>query len=340
MRGRSTRKVIAEDGKPIAVIHWKPKKPSFPYPILLIHGFGQNWLTWDGVRGGMATKFAQRGFHTFAIDLRGSGFSRKSGEKGEGISKLRLDFNFDDFLKKDIPPTVSFILDVTHSDKIVLVGHSMGGSIAYSFCALNPHLVAGVVTLGSPYHYGVGVFPMRFGGHVVAILRAMKFDKVLELVVWRTYFLKILGVVGILGFLPMEVKPILKLTPLYPIYPRNFRNPLEFVEKLTAGFEVVSPKLFMHLLLWAHTTKITDFEGKIAYSDLFPNITCPVLVIAGKYDRLAPPESVKPIMDVIRSKYKLYLEFEAGHLDIVEGDLAREKVVPEVEKFIRRYIGR
>jgi pimeloyl-ACP methyl ester carboxylesterase len=326
------RKVFADDGRVISVVSWKPRKIEFQYPVVFIHGFGQNWLAWDGIKGGFGPTLAEHGFSAFSIDLRGSGFSRESGQSD---FKIKLDFCFDDFVKRDIPAVLSYIFDVTEAKRAVLVGHSMGGTACYVFCSLNPDKVAGIVTLGSPLLYGTGVWPMRLGGFFTNLLRTSRLEKIASPFAMRLYFLKILGLLGILGAPLMRLRQVLSITPLYPTYTKNMGFD-ELIEKLTSGFEVVSPKLLIQIFIWAHTGRITTFDGGFAYSDLFPNISCPLFVITGKYDRLAPPESVKPILDIVASECKEYFEFDAGHLDLTEGDLARTDILPKIEYFLKK----
>jgi esterase/lipase len=80
--------------------------------------------------------------------------------------------------------------------------------------------------------------------------------------------------------------------------------------------------------------KITSCDGKINFTEEFRKINMPVFAIAGTLDKLAPPESVKPIFDIISSQIKHYREYEAGHLDIIEGKLAKEVISKDVVDFL------
>jgi Lysophospholipase len=84
--------LITGDKVKIGVIEWRPEKKKYPYPILLIHGYAQNNLSWHGKSGGIAPELSKRGFHVFAVDLRGSGLSR--------LKKIRYDYTFEDFVFK------------------------------------------------------------------------------------------------------------------------------------------------------------------------------------------------------------------------------------------------
>jgi esterase/lipase len=89
-------------------------------------------------------------------------------------------------------------------------------------------------------------------------------------------------------------------------------------------------------LLWVHDGKITSYDGTINFTEEFKKIKVPIFAIAGKLDKLAPPESVKPILDIVSSEKKIYKEYDAGHLDLIEGKLAKTQIVDDIEDFLRK----
>lgn len=98
-------------------------------PVVLIHGYLESIEVWDGFIGDLGK--AQR---VIALDVPGHGVS---GVKGEVHT---MEFCAD---------VVAEIMNKAGVDKAVIVGHSMGGYIASSFCERYADRVAGLVMLHS-----------------------------------------------------------------------------------------------------------------------------------------------------------------------------------------------
>lgn len=93
-------------------------------PLVLLHGLGERASTWDTVRDALAA-----GHTTYAVDLRGHGESDHAGAYGHDV----------------IEADVCGWLDAMGLGPVVLVGHSMGGSIGFRVAAHRPDLVARLV---------------------------------------------------------------------------------------------------------------------------------------------------------------------------------------------------
>ena len=320
--------LITGDKVKIGVIEWRPEKKKYPYPILLIHGYAQNNLSWHGKSGGIAPELSKRGFHVFAVDLRGSGLSH--------LKKIRYDYTFEDFVFKDIDTAVSFIKARSLSPKAILAGHSLGGICSYAYTSCKQENVFAVITFGSPVFFGKGVLAMQFFGKIAGFGRKIPLSHLIYFFWPREVAMKVLGFFGLFGVPLMRYSQILKIAPLYPSYTRNFESLYDFWEKLVLGFEFSSPRLLVQLLLWVHDGKIISYDGTINFTEEFKKIKVPIFAIAGKLDKLAPPESVKPILDIVSSEKKFYKEYDAGHLDLIEGKLAKTQIVDDIEDFLRK----
>jgi 3-oxoadipate enol-lactonase len=93
--------------------------PDAP-PLVLLHGRGAGAADWDGV----APAFA-RHRRVYALDLRGHGRSDWPGEYS--LELMRAD--------------VLGFLDALALDKVDLIGHSMGGAVAYLLAEEHPDRV-------------------------------------------------------------------------------------------------------------------------------------------------------------------------------------------------------
>jgi pimeloyl-ACP methyl ester carboxylesterase len=93
-------------------------------PMVLLHGLGKRASDWDPVRIALAADHT-----TYAVDLRGHGGSDWPGEYSHDL----------------IEADVVALLDSLGLTKVVLLGHSMGGSVGFRIAAHRPDLVARLV---------------------------------------------------------------------------------------------------------------------------------------------------------------------------------------------------
>ncbi|GAA3860383.1 alpha/beta fold hydrolase [Streptomyces sp. NPDC003328] len=100
---------------------WGP--PDAP-PLVLLHALGEGAADWDRVAPVLA-----RSRRVYALDLRGHGLSDRPGD-------YALELMQSDVLR---------FLDSLGLDRVDLIGHSLGGVIAYLFAADRPQRVAGLV---------------------------------------------------------------------------------------------------------------------------------------------------------------------------------------------------
>ena len=101
--------------------------PRDAAPVVLIHGLAEDGSSWAGTQEALAD------LHTFAYDLRGHG--RSSVGDGDGtLAQLGNDL-------------IAFLEKVT--GPAVVVGFSLGGTIALWAAAQRPDLVTGAVVLGT-----------------------------------------------------------------------------------------------------------------------------------------------------------------------------------------------
>jgi pimeloyl-ACP methyl ester carboxylesterase len=118
---------------PVAYREWEgPNDTAF----VLVHGLGASHLSWVQVAEGLAGLG-----HVFAIDLPGFGASPLAG-RGAGLMDQRR--------------TVSRFIGSLGAHRVVLAGSSMGGALSILQAAVEPSSVAGIVLTNS-------VFPWRSG---------------------------------------------------------------------------------------------------------------------------------------------------------------------------------
>ena len=112
----------------IRIVYRVTGAPDAP-PMVLLHALGEQHTSWAPV----TATFAER-FRVFALDLRGHGHSDWPGT-----------YSFD--LMRD---DVVAVLDELALDKVTLVGHSMGGAVAYLIAEEQPGRVERLIVEDVP----------------------------------------------------------------------------------------------------------------------------------------------------------------------------------------------
>jgi 3-oxoadipate enol-lactonase len=117
---------VVVDGVRLAV---EISGPPGGLPLILLHGGGSGRSTWDGVLPDLAKDRL-----VWAMDQRGFGDSDRPG--AYGFERMRDD--------------VLGLADQLGADRFDLVGHSMGGTVAWLVAQKQPERVAHLVVVDSP----------------------------------------------------------------------------------------------------------------------------------------------------------------------------------------------
>jgi pimeloyl-ACP methyl ester carboxylesterase len=105
-------------------------------PIVFLHGGGLNAHTWDAVCADLSSDY-----HCYAVDLRGHGDSEWSPT---------LDYGLDAHVRD-----LAGFVDITGSDRLVVVGHSLGGHAGIRYASEHSDRLAALVVVDtSPFFQG------------------------------------------------------------------------------------------------------------------------------------------------------------------------------------------
>ena len=96
--------------------------------ILFLHGYPENWLAFESIM-----ELLKDDFHVMAIDLPGIG-------KSASISGSD---------KKTIAQFVNSLIQQLHADKLVLIGHDVGGMIVFAMLKYFPQHLSKVVIMNT-----------------------------------------------------------------------------------------------------------------------------------------------------------------------------------------------
>lgn len=100
--------------------------------VVLLHGFPQFWWAWRHQMGALSGA----GYRVAAMDLRGTGASDKPPQ-GYDVPTLARD--------------VAGLIRSLGADRAVVVGHGLGGTVAWSMPALHPGVTQAVAAISAPH---------------------------------------------------------------------------------------------------------------------------------------------------------------------------------------------
>jgi polyhydroxyalkanoate synthase len=268
-------------------------------PVLLVHGFGQNRYTWHLPARSFSNYLARAGFDVFNLDLRGHGRSRHFG-----AARCR---GVEDYVREDLPAAVEEVQALSGGRPVWLVGHSLGGLVAYGSAPTLSGAIAGIASIGSPYHFTrgsltLGAVSLFFRGLAMAPLPNAPLP---------------LAPVG----MAMRFLRRFAESPLYPLPVRGWQagscEPHVLEQYLQLAFDRAAVSEMVDMFGWAAQRRFGDSESD--YGERFEKMDLPLLVVAGANDDLAPPASVRPGFTLSRSTDKTYREVPLGHIDLIVG---------------------
>ena len=287
-------------------------------PVLLIHGYGQNRYAWHLPARSFSNYLARAGFDVFNLDLRGHGRSRHLG--------ARLPAHVTEFVREDVPAAVAEIQKLSGDRPVYIVGHSLGGLIAYAAAPRLDGALAGITTLGSPYQFTRGSPTLAILGWLMLHLdRRMGLGHgALEL--------KGLGEAmrSLRGFIESPIFPL----PIRGFVPRSI-EPQVLSQHMSLAMDrgsiTVLRNMFLRAAEWRNSG---ERLGGLADAEAVEACDVPILVIAGTKDDLAPPDSVQPAFTRSRSSDKTYRAFPRGHIDLIMGMDAPQTIWPLIESWM------
>ncbi|HDH97400.1 MAG TPA: alpha/beta fold hydrolase, partial [Proteobacteria bacterium] len=294
---------------------------SYRWPLVLCHGFTSTEYVFDmGDRRSLARYLADAGFDVYVVNLRGRG-------EGASVPKevRRRGWSISDYLRYDVPAIISGVLDRSGADRLVWIGHSMGGILGFWHeAATEDERVAALVAISSP-----------------AALRHMsRFAK------------NILSYCPLLpskGVFPSEApaKLIAPLAQFWTAFSGWVSNLEDYPQEAEAQYLYnsvpdISLKVVKDFCFAAQRGDMVDLRTGFVLRNNLDRVKVPILVIAGTDDNLAQPHDVYLMYSLAGSGDKRWVEFgrkngfshNYGHGDILLGDHARAEVFPVIAEWL------
>ncbi len=326
-RARFIKEIVHAPGpEPLAMVRKRlPDRDTPPggyhAAVLLTHGFGQNRYAWHLSQRSFANHLAREGFDVFNLDLRGHGRSRWLGARPCGA--------VDEYIHEDLPAALAEVLSLTGRSRAFLVGHSLGGLVAYAAAPSLGEQVQGIVTVGSPYAFGQG------NRVLLALARALALS---------------VAKVRVRTPLPMTfIREMFRSqrdiwnsrlfpSPVRAWGPGGFERPV-LDEYLRLAFDTATIGELLQTVASGTRGRFASVDGTIDYATAWEALDLPLLVLAGTRDLLAPIASVRPAYDRSASTDKTLQTFPMGHGDLILGRDAPRTTWPAVSAWLSRRAG-
>ncbi len=275
--GATAQNFVTVDGLDV---HFKDTGPRDAPVILLLHGFGSSLQTWD-----IWSSKLEEHYRVIRLDLPGFGLT--------GPSPVH------DYSEQNDVSTLSHFVDKLGLSSFSLMGHSMGGKMAWGLAALMPERVEALVLMapdGYPQIKDIGKKPYE----MPAIMGVMKFC-------------------------------------LPKILVRKSIEPAFFDASVLS--ESLVDRYYDMLRAPGVRAAILDRANQTIYTDPVPRlkkITAPTLLIWGEADQMIPSSNAKSYSEVL-SKSQTVLLPRLGHLlQEEQPEKALEKVVEFLNSTLKR----
>lgn len=294
---------------------------SAGWPIVLCHGMGSNHLhlDWDETHG-LAQHLARHGHDAFVVGLRGS----RGSEPPAGHA--RWAFGFDELLLGDMPALTGAALELAGRERLVWLGHSMGGMLglaAGAIPALAPRLAGrvGLAACACFAHYD-GLqrwLPVarwlagRFGDGLRIPRRVPA-----RVEAWLLGWLRLPSLIA-----PVGLDPSL-LGRLHAALTEDL--PLSLIEQ-TVG--------------WIVHDEFVSRDRAIDFRAALTRQTLPTLLLSGARDPWAPPVAVRQTADLLGTAADVEIvgrdagaSVDYGHTDLLFGPEAPREVFAVVARWL------
>ncbi|XP_035842752.1 uncharacterized protein LOC110920768 isoform X2 [Helianthus annuus] len=247
----------------------------------------------------------------------------------------KYNWDFDHYLEEDVPAAMEYILRQCNpkDDKLLAIGHSMGGILLYSMLSRNAYeqrdsRLAAIVTLGASLDYTTSNSTLKLLTPLADPAQALNVPAVP------------LGALLAAAY-PLASRPPYVMSWLNRLITAQDMMHPDLMEKFVmTNFCTVPAKLLLQLTTAFQVGGLRDRSGTFFYKNHINKIDVPVLAIAGDLDLICPPEAVYETIKLVPkhlAKYKVFGEPGGphyAHYDLVGGRLAPEQLYPCVTEFL------
>jgi len=321
----TTHFITTTDGWKIA-LHRYSKNTKNRLPVLLVHGLASNRHNLDfPLREKSLAKYLwKKGWDTWIIELRGAGVSTKP-RAWEWHSKR---WNYDHYVRNDLPTAVAFILKETRKPRLHWIGHSMGGFLAFSYLKTQSgRALKSVVAAGSPLTIEINPGYFKWTSYLNGLL------KLIPLLPYRTLG-KLLSIYG---------KWIYE-SELATLFVKENMDLKTIEVGAQVAIDDVSADVFLQVHKWFREKNLRSMDGNTSYNVEPKKFKTPLLMITGSKDPFTSSPAVREVFDQLACRKKKWVTFgrtqghrsEYGHLDLIVGKNAPSEVFPLISNWLEK----
>lgn len=309
------RKLVWEDGK-VKLYHFtREDKPKAKTPVIISYALVNRWAMMDlQPDRSFIRKMVSEGIDVYVIDW---GYPNRTDRYK----------SMEDYILGDLDHCVDFVCHAHGLDKVNLLGVCQGGTFSLIYSALFPNKIKNLITLVTPVEFADN------DGLLFKWSKDMDVDNLVE---------SFGGIVpgDFLNFGFDLLKPMNKMRKYYGFnqVAKDKSSLLNFLrmEKWVSDSPAQAGETFRKFIkdLYQHN-KLAEgtFELGGRTVDL-KNISMPVLTIYAKDDHIVPPDSTRPINDLIGSRDKELMEFPGGHIGVFVGSRSQKMLTPAVAQWL------
>jgi polyhydroxyalkanoate synthase len=323
---RPMPRTLIDDGPLREVYHYRPQKKTRETgdPVLLVTPLAAPALCFDLRRGcSLVEHFVQKGRPTYLV------------EYGE-ISFKNRRLGMEHWVEEVVPEAIKSVSEHAGNRPVHVIGWSLGGIFAALAAADRPDLpIASLTVVGSPFDVKQVpmVAPLRpilrltDGGIVTQLYRML--GGAPKPLVRRAFQLS--------SGTKMFTKPIAILQNLDD---SEWLAQIEAVDRFTdnmiaypgRSFGQLYHRMLKHNQLLSGKVDLSGHEIDVA------NIKVPVLIFAGNTDGIAPVNSVKAMVGLLKNAHEVRFEIvPGGHLGMLTGRAARGTTWVVMDEWIEQY---
>lgn len=260
---------------------------------------------------------ARRNLHPYLLDWGEPGFDER-------------EFNLETYATDRLLPALAILRAISRSD-VSLVGYCMGGTLAACLAARRPQGISDLVTIGAPWSFG------HESGAIAGLRQTLRSGDI-------NLDATLHALQSAFGLIPVDLFQMLfaLLDPLqvagkfrrFDAQPADSDTIFVALEDwLADGVCMAGPAARNLLIDWQLNNRLD--AGQWSFLGGFPDparITVRTLVVAGRRDTIAPPESADVLAAIIPRA--ALLAPQAGHVGMIMGSDAARQVWHPVADFL------
>ncbi len=323
---RPMPRTLIDDGPLREVYHYRPQKKTRETgdPVLLVTPLAAPALCFDLRRGcSLVEHFVQKGRPTYLV------------EYGE-ISFANRGLGMEHWVEEVVPEAIKTVSEHAGGRPVHVIGWSLGGIFAALTAADQPDLpIASLTIVGSPFDVEQVplVAPLRpilrltDGGIITQLYRML--GGAPKPLVRRAFQLS--------SGTKLLTKPIAILLNLDD---SEWLAQIEAVDRFTENMIAYPGRSFGQLYhrMLKHNQLLSGKVDLSGHEIDVSAITAPVLIFAGNTDGIAPVNSVRALVALLRNAHEVRFEIvPGGHLGMLTGRAARGTTWVTMDEWIEQY---